>query len=677
MQDSGVIRPSNSSWSSPIVLVRKDGTQRFCVDYREVNSVTRKDKFPLPRVDNLLDQLGKTRYFPSLDLASGYWQIKVKPESRPKTAFVTHQGLYEFSVMPFRLTNAPSVFQRLMQRVLLGLNPDNAPAFVSVYIDDILIYSRTLAEHMEHLRTVLNRLIEVSLKLKPSKCQFLQPEVDFLGHVITTNGFKTSQCNVDAISNFPVPQNVSEVRQFMGLASYYRRFIKDFAAIAQPLHALTRKGAGYDWTAECQQAFKELKLSLTQAPILAYPSFEWDFTLETDASIRGIGAVLSQKQDDGRLHPVAFASRGLSAAEQNYSITDLETLAVVWAMSHFRAYLYGRRVTIYTDHMAVKAVLQNPNTSGRHARWWIKVHGAGLKEVNIVYRAGKDNAAADALSRNPRQTAPVEGIAEGEVQVARVEVGSDGEFEVQVARVEVGSDEEFGKVLQMDPESTSVPPEGSQLAREQRQDPDLLCLIEYLENNRLPEDTEKAKMIVVKSSQFTLMGGALYLLEKKSQRKRAVVPTHLRKQLISEVHGGPLVGHFSSNWIVKNLARSWWWKVMHEDVRTHCRSCPQCAIVSGASRPGRPPLQPIPVSRPFQIFGVDVMDLPLTERGHKHVVVFQDFLTKWPVVIPIPDQKTIRIVRLLVEEIIPVFGVPEALLSDRGTNLLSFLMRDV
>lgn len=213
--------------------------------------------------------------------------------------------------------------------------------------------------------------------------------------MITTRGLRTSQRHIEAIYDFPVPRNVSEVRQFMGLASYYRQFVKNFAAIAQPLHALTRKGTGYHWTSEHQIAFEELKTNLTKAPILAYPSFGQNFTLETDASIRGIGAVLSQKQADGRSHPVAFASRGLSAAEQNYSITDLESLAVVWGVSHFRAYLYGQRVTVYTDH----AVLQNPNTSGRHARWWIKVHGAGLKEFDIVYRAGKDNAVADALSK--------------------------------------------------------------------------------------------------------------------------------------------------------------------------------------------------------------------------------------------------------------------------------------
>ena len=203
--------------------------------------------------------------------------------------------------------------------------------------------------------------------------------MDFLGHVITLQGLKTSLRHITAITDFPVPRSVTEVRQFMGLASYYRRFVKNFAQIAQPLHALTRKGALFAWSESCKEAFEELKRQLTEAPILAYPAFGRDFTLETDASNRGLGAVLSQYQEDKKLHPVAFASRALSPAERNYSITDLETLAVVWSVSHFRIYLYGQKVTIYTDHAAVKAVLQSPNTTGRHARWWIKVHGAGLR----------------------------------------------------------------------------------------------------------------------------------------------------------------------------------------------------------------------------------------------------------------------------------------------------------
>ena len=252
MQDSGVIRPSNSPWASPVVLVRKrDGSLRFCIDYRDLNSVTKADTFPLPRIDELLDQLGRSKYFSTLDLAAGYWQVPVHSTSREKTAFITHQGLYEFQVMPFGLKNAPAVFQRLMQRVLHGLNPEEGPDFVSVYLDDVLVFSETLEEHLGHLRSVMGRLGAAGLKLKPSKCCFIREEVEYLGHVLTPNGLKPNPERVTAVTNFPIPQSVREVRQFLGLASYYRRFVQGFAKIAQPLHALTQKGALFDWSTDC------------------------------------------------------------------------------------------------------------------------------------------------------------------------------------------------------------------------------------------------------------------------------------------------------------------------------------------------------------------------------------------------------------------------------------------
>ena len=249
MQSMGVIQPSNSPWASPVVMVRKkDGTSRFCVDYRELNSVTRQDAFPLPRIDDLLDQLGQSHYFSTLDLASGYWQIRVHPTSIPKTAFITPQGSFEFLVMPFGLTNAPSVFQRLMQQVLRDLNPEDGPDFVSVYIDDVLIFSRNLDEHLQHLQLVINRLQNAGLKLKPSKCHFMRKEVEYLGHLVTPQGLKTNPRLISAVKEFPAPQNPRETRQFLGLCSYYRRFIPSFSKIAQPLHTLTKKNTQFEWS---------------------------------------------------------------------------------------------------------------------------------------------------------------------------------------------------------------------------------------------------------------------------------------------------------------------------------------------------------------------------------------------------------------------------------------------
>ena len=343
MQEMGVVTPSSSPWSSPVVLVRKkDGAHRFCVDYRGLNEVTKADGFPLPRVDDLLDQLGHSRYFSTLDLAAGFWQIRMHPDSKEKTAFATPQGLFEFQVMPFGLMNSPAVFQRLMQQVLAGLNPAEGPEFVSVYIDNILIFSANLEDHIGYLKLVLERITQVNLKLKPSKCHFIRKEVEYLGHVITPEGLRTNQKLVQAVQEFPTPKDLSRVRQYLGMCSYY------IATIAKPLHILTRKGAEFEWTAQCEDAFQTLKTKLLCAPVLAYPDMTKPFVLETDASGSGVGAVLSQPQDDGTFHPVAYASRSLTRPESNYGITELETLAVVWALTHFRGYLYGNSVTVYS-----------------------------------------------------------------------------------------------------------------------------------------------------------------------------------------------------------------------------------------------------------------------------------------------------------------------------------------
>ena len=659
MQDSGVITPSKSPWASPVVLVRKkDGSLRFCIDYRALNSVTKADTFPLPRIDDLLDQLGRSKYFSTLDLASGFWQIKVHPKSREKTAFVTPQGLYEFKVMPFGLTNAPSVFQRLMEQVVTGLNPTSGPAFVSAYIDDILVFSATIEEHLEHLRRVLKRLKEVGLKLKPVKCRFASKEVEYLGHVITPDGLQPNPKLVSAVKEFPTPRSLPEVRRFLGLASYYRRFIWRFAKIAEPLHQLTCKGSAFTWSVECQTAFDKQKEVLVTAPVLAYPSFDHDFILETDASIQGLGAVLSQKQCDGSTHPVAYASRALSSSEKRYGITELETLAVVWAVSHFHYYLYGHNVSIYTDHTAVQAILGKPNSSGKHARWWSKVFGSGIKDVRITYRAGRENANVDALSRSPQLAAPGD-EAEDLTQVAVVHNRADGQ--------------DISSLLEECPLDVPCP----EFSVEQRRDTQLAVMFDFLERGILPENDKLARKIANQAPSYAIESGVLYYLDTKQHScKRVLVPHHLRERIMEQYHSGPLGGHFAGNKLYRSLMNHWYWEGMFSDVQQFCKSCPQCVIVSGSGRRNKPPLHPIPVQRPFQIVGVDIMDLPITQQGNKHVVVFQDFFTKWPLVFPVSDQKAVTLVELLTKEVIPFFGVPEALLSDRGTNLLSHLMRD-
>ena len=383
-----------------------------------------------------------------------------------------------------------------------------------------------------------------------------------------------------------------------------------------------------------------LKEKLTTAPVLAYPSFGKPYTVETDASISGLGAVLSQIQVDKKLHPVAYASRSLSPAERNYSVTELETLAVVWALARFHSYLYGQSVTVITDHAAVRAVLETPNPSCKHARWWTQVYGTGLKDVKIVYRAGRLNSCADALSRHPVGTAPVQPEWEDPTQIASVRstVTLDSESAVE-------NTTGLTTLLSQPPAAVS----NQDFATEQRKDPELVELITFLERGELPADDRRARRIILQKPVFTMEHGMLiYIDAKQDHRRRVVVPDHLKQQILTEHHASLMGGHFAAKKTYGAIVRHWWWDGMYSDTQEFTRNCPQCTVVTGGGQHHRPPLHPIPVSRPFQIVGVDVMKLPRTDRGNRYVLVFQDFLTKWPLVFPMPDQKSQRIAELLV-----------------------------
>ena len=409
------------------------------------------------------------------------------------------------------------------------------------------------------------------------------------------------------------------------MTSHYRRFVKGFAKIAQPLYALTKKDVPYHWTAECECAFDHLKTCLITPPILSYPDFDKSFILETDASISGLGAILSQLQEDGKLHPLAYASRSLSKSEKNYPVTDLETLAVIWGVTHIRYYLYGHQVTIYTDHAAVKAVLGTPNLTGKHARWWSKIHGSGIGEVDIVHRAGH----ADALSCQPVMPAPTD---------------EDSAIEVQVAKVSSAKvPGTLRELLEQQP--TSAITDSDTLSSHQLSDPDLRPIILYLKENSLPEDNQKAQEVVTLAQQFTMSDEVLYRTsQKQGELPQIVVPASLKQQIMEKHHAGILAAHFSGPRLFKTISRRWWWKGMYKDLMNYARGCPQCTIVGRAEQKKIPPLMPIPVDHPFQIVGVDIMELPLTAKGNKYLVVFQDLFTKWPMAFPTPDQKTERIV---------------------------------
>ena len=395
MLSSGVIRPSNSPWASPVVMVKKkDGSLRFCVDFRQLNTATVKDAHPIPRIGDLLDALHGARWFSTLDLKSGYWQVPIQERDKVKMAFRTSSGqLFEFNQVPFDLCNAPATFSRLMDRVLDGLHWETC----FFYLDDIIVFAATWEEHLERLRQVFERLKHAKLKLGADKCTFAAREVSYLGHRVTEEGLLPEPFLLAAIREISPPQNATEVRSFLGLAWYYRRYVKNFTAIAGPLHALTRKDAVIHWSSDCQDAFDHLKTLLTTSPITAFPDFSLPFWLYMDASTAGLGAILAQVRV-GKERIICCASRSLNQAEKAYPATKLECLAIVWAVAKFRPYLMSVPFEVYTNHYALQRLKMMQAGSALLHRW-----SAALEEYDFTvrHRPRKPQTHVDGLSRLP------------------------------------------------------------------------------------------------------------------------------------------------------------------------------------------------------------------------------------------------------------------------------------
>jgi hypothetical protein len=360
LQEAGYLRSSSSPWGAPVLFVqKKDGSQRMCVDYRSLNDVTVKNKYPLPHIEDLFDQMRGARVFSKIDLRSGYHQMKIRPSDIPKTAFSTRYGLYEFTVMSFGLTNAPAYFMNLMNKVFM----EYLYRFVVVFIDDILIYSRSESDHEQHLRLVLQKLRDNQLYAKFSKCEFWIDKVPFLGHIISNGGIAVDPAKVKEVMEWRVPTTVTEIRSFLGLAGYYRRFIEGFSKIAKPMTLLLEKGKEFKWDEKCQESFDQLKERLMSPPVLVMPDLQKGFDIYCDACGQGLGCVLMQEG-----HVIAYASRQLRKHELNYPTHDLELAAVVHALKIWRDYIMGTKCQVYTDHKSLKYIFTQKDLNLRQYR---------------------------------------------------------------------------------------------------------------------------------------------------------------------------------------------------------------------------------------------------------------------------------------------------------------------
>ncbi|WP_253302469.1 reverse transcriptase domain-containing protein [Wolbachia endosymbiont of Psylliodes chrysocephala] len=607
-----IIRESDSPYASPILLVKKKtGEYRMCVDYRALNAKTVKDKYPLPRVDEHLERLKGCNYFTSLDLSSGYHQIPMAAASISKTAFVTPDGHYEYLRMPFGLANAPACFQRMINKILGPLRFTTAMA----YMDDILIPTKDIKSGLESLELILRVLREAKLTLRLTKCQFFKSEIEYLGHEISSDGTKPGKRKTDAIERFPTPKNVHEVRQFIGLSSYFRKYIQSFSLIAKPLTQLTKKGILFVWEKPQQDAFETLKQKLISRPLLAlYDSKAWT-ELHTDACKLGIGGILLQRQEDESLRPVLYFSRQTTKEEQRYHSYELETLAVVVSMRQFRVYLIGIQFKVVTDCNAVRSTLTKRDLIPRIGRWWLTT-----QEYNftIEYRPGTKMSHADALSRNA--------------------VSCPDDFEHSFVFLININDDDWVLAAQLQDERCQHIYE-------------VLC--------RTPTDQEEKKL----HADFVLKNGRIY--RKEGQVLRWLVPKQARHQLVTAYHDQ--IGHFGYEKTISSLSKLYWFAGMTKYIKNYVKGCLRCLYNKESSR--KAGFQ-YPIEKkecPMDTIHIDHLG-PFVKSKHKntHLILAVDSFTKFVFLKPVPNTKTEPVIKFL-SEIFDNFGVPRRIISDRGT----------
>ncbi len=631
MLEEGIVEPSHSAWASPVVLVpKKNGKLRFCVDYRKVNATTESDAYPLPNITEILESLSGASIFSTIDLNSGYWQVIMDTDSKAKTAFIVSAGLYHFNVMPFGLKNAPATFQRLMETVLGELRKQ----ICFVYIDDIIIYSHSVAQHFIDLKIVLHRLDIAGLTINLKKCNFFLPEITFLGHVVSNKGITADPSKVEAIRAFPAPTTLKEVQRFLGLAGWYHRFVPGFSKIAEPLNSLKKKGQKFKWTTQCQQAFDQLKACLTSPPILGHPDLQVPFIVYTDASDTGLGAILTQRKDPGREEVIAYGSRTLTGAENNYTATEKECLAVIWALEKWQHYLEYKLFTVVTDHSALQWVMGSTKTNSRLIRWVLR-----LQKFNFVieYRKGKLNIAPDALSRSSvTANSPITAI--------------------------------YAK-QQMD-QHPELPVTDIILWEEQHKDCEITKLLHAIAEEQSPQ-----------MEQYEVVEDKLYRkthLKNDQIHYRVYVPSTLRQSLLQHYHAHPLSGHRGIFKTYKRLQEVAFWPGMWTDVKHHVRECVKCQTLRHDNQKPAGKLQSVTTTKPNEMLGVDIMGpLPRSTQQNVYLLVFVDYYSRWVECFPMRHATAQSIATIFRKEILTRWGVPDFVLSDRGTQFVSSVFREV
>ena len=630
MLQQGVIEPSTSPWLSPVVLVRKkDGTIRFCVDYRGLNAITVADSHPLPRIDEVIDSLSGKVWFTVLDSRAAYWAVEVAPADRPKTAFTDGARLFQFARMPFGLCTAPTTFQRTMNLVLSKVLGKHTLA----YLDDVVVASTTFESHMQDLAETLHLLNEAGLKLNQSKCTFAKQQIDFLGFVVSADGVLPNPNKVKAIKEMKPPKNVREVRRFLGACGFFRRHIKNFATVARPLTKLTRKDMPFCWSRESDDAFMNLKTALASAPVLRMPNFDHPFEIHT-ASKDALGAVLIQRGDEDEPQAVCYWSRTLNDAESRYNAIDLEALAVVEGVRVFDPYVYGRHFTVHTDHRPLTYVFSRKTKSPRMSRF---AHDLSFYDFNIVYKPGPSNHVPDLLSRPIGETPP--NTASEVLPVAQAPPPVDPDQPADLTTLD------------------HVALREHQLKDELWKD-----IMEFLEGKRLPRGSVPTSL-----QEFELDQGVLYHLRSMPDRvvKQVCVPHGLRSQALQLAHSPPTAVHPGALRTYHNLEANYYFPNMLRLCKWYVQHCTTCQRRKGSRNhvemQGRPPPE-----GPLELVSADLMDLRASAGGYRYVLSIVDHHSRFLQLVPLRNKSAETVLRGFYDHYITLFGPPRQIVTDNG-----------
>ena len=691
MEEQDIIQPSTSPWAAPCLLVAKPNNRgyRFVVDFRGLNQLIELDATPIPTTEEALDSIGSSKpaYFTTLDLQSGFYQVVLDPQSRQYTAFRCHLGLWEFKRLPMGLRNSPTTFQRLMEAVLHGLTWKHS----LVYMDDICVFSVDFETHLKHLSEVFERLAQAGLKLRPDKCQFAMPKIHYLGHVISSEGISPNPEKVQAVKDYPQPQTVRDLKAFLGLSGYYRKFVCSYAAISAPLYALTKKGVKFKWSDACEQAFQKLKTALTSSPLLAFPDYNHPFNLYTDASSFAVGGVLAQEIDKVE-HVICYIGRSLNSAERNYGITEKECLALVYSVRKLDCYLRFSHFTAIVDHAALKWLFSLKDLSGKFARWVTLLQGYSM---NIVHRPGKVHANADGVSRREYPNTDSSQEEGDDVDFFPV-VGPDFDFvqpsqkAVRAIRGPSKPPVAHKKLLEqagnMTPNVSNLF-EVKNLATQQKEDPQYRPIIDFLTTGMLPSDRKMTEHLLHIYNDYFIHGGVLYHVWVRPGRGHRVdrshvqiaVPKSLIKPVLQECHDSLLSGgHLGIARTVDKVRVKFYWPGMYSDIANWVKSCVPCNQRKPPAQKVHAHVTPMPVpAMPFERVSTDILG-PLPEcpkTGNKYVIVFVDYFSKYIELVPVPNIRAVTVAQVFLREIVCRHGAPMYLHSDRGSNYLSHIVR--